>query len=943
MSNKKVTSTGLGLASVMLLNSFLGTEVVLANDNIDSNTVISNEGVFRDPNASILIPKNPDIYKSDMTKNPDKHIMDSSGRYTSLEEILSSEGFDLSKLESKSAKPLEIEGFSLAYKLCHEVAEDSGKGFEHRRGTGGVPLPTHMLEFTFFTDMNGYDEYSNPAGHKLKPVKLPYRLYKSETGIDSDKSFNTPRAYVRYIGRTMNHFAKYQEEMAEKPTNKYDDKGNRQTISYKFVGLLKRNMSANSPNIEQIFDHPDTSGNPYNAGLNQYFRDSYLESVQDKPFKWSTGVHRCVFDAEKVAKVTDAEFRHVYDKYKKENPSKILYDSDYRPFNTIHYGQYYATHDALFEGTLYSTMLKEQITKPGGTAGDVQGNLKWKLKRDNPLEDSNIHVTADNFKKTGTHFATRQLYIDVKVNGEPHIERNKRVKEHSVAERDSSLNFVAEYEYTNFWRLVCGMTSCWKVPDWSKGDTFKAEHEFTIATDFKRFIETTNGSSVLPEEDFETTDVKSIRPIKDLNRVTKWIVGEDYYMESLKNQNEIVHGSNDEKPDSIIVTQFFERTTIEDEYMDKQHMVTQTTLPIVVDELNYEVKVPFGSETMEKAFRPQGMFGFYHPIDSDIYLVSPQDTTTDKHDMNPDVDVADKGVLNSHLNDITKLNDERINLDELDQYQRSTDYRGLGTQMIPFAQSSMSGGKATFQTDVQSLSRHTGYIANFSMFNNIREKYRSSKQPIDLSKEIATIKEHHISMYEQDLDYEFLDEVMYTDNDFDERKLQRYYLPLEVDSPIVPQEEHRHYTHIYDIGLNDGGVGFNRIYEYDMYLLGVDSGNNVGFLINETGEHKNLISTSSNDESNPENKYKHVKEYVIEATEISKYAEKEGLRDNLPKIFRMRAIDRDYMGERKESEEYKINTNNDEFLEEFNETLKKREERYKDGRENLDKNYKKKD
>lgn len=942
MSTNKFTSTGVGLASVLLLSSLLNTETVLANDNIDSNTVTSKEGVFNNPNASILVPKDPSKYKEDRDNNPSKNILDVNGNYSSLEEILSSEGFDITKLKTMQAKPLEIEGFTLSYKLCHEVAENSSQGIEHRRGSSGVPVPNSFLEFTFFTNTVNYGTSGNLGGHKLKPVRMPYSLYNNE------ESTSTPRAFVRHIGRTMNQYAKYQEQFGTIPTNKFDSNGNNIPLAVKYVGLLKRNTGEYTQNTLERYESPYSS-NLLNLDTNlmSLFSDSYLNSANSKPFNWGMGVHRCVYDDEKVNELDPQEhnnFLSPYNQNKNKNPNEIIYDSNTkRPLNTLHYGQYYNTHTTLFSGTLYSTMIEEQVKQPGGTAGDVQGNLQWKLKRDDPLKDSNIHVKADNFKKTGTHFATRELYIDVKVNGEPHIERNKRVKEHSVAERDSSLNFVAEYEYTNFWRLVCGMTSCWKVPDWSRGDTFKAEHEFTIATDFKRFIETTNGSTVLPEEDFETTDVKAILPLSDLNNVTKWIVGEDYYMESLRNQNEIINGSNDEKPDAITVTQFFERTTIEDEYMDKQHLVTQTTLPIVVDELDYKVEVPFGSETMEKAFRPQGMFGFYHPIDSDIYLVSPQDTTTDKHDMNPDVDVADKGVLNSHLNDITKLNDERINLDELDQYQRSTDYRGLGTQMIPFAQSSMSGGKATFQTDVQSLSRHTGYIANFSMFNKIREKYRSSKQPIDLSKEIATIKEHHISMYEQDLDYKFLDEVMYTDNDFDERKLQRYYLPLEVDSPIVPQEEHRHYTHIYDIGLNDGGVGFNRIYEYDMYLLGVDSGNNVGFLINETGEHKNLISTSSNDESNPENKYKHVKEYVIEATEISKYAEKEGLRDNLPKIFRMRAIDRDYMGERKESEEYKINTNNDEFLEEFNETLKKREERYKDGRENLDKNYKKKD
>lgn len=597
-----------------------------------------------------------------------------------------------------------------------------------------------------------------------------------------------------------------------------------------------------------------------------------------------------------------------YEKVTKKNLKGVnqeLYVYDILNGSSGHY-ELQASHRVLFKGILTADI---PMIKEGGkysSSGDIAMTVDWKMYRISPDQPTMMEAKVVSSKSQGSHFRKKGLTSWVELNKSPEeiakqikqlkgtpkgntftwgkvdkfttpkdVEVKSKLKTEEVVDVDNppnTLTIGGYYNYTNHWYWVCGLTSCWKVPDWDYEQRYLFHKTIPIALDFQKFYE----YDVLSE----VNEAKTHPYVKGKVEGTHFQIGERFVIDTTSFYDATHKGNiltaDKARKQGIKVTEYLETVLLDGErdengtIKDRHNLYTQTTLPIKPKGLSYSSAVPFGTaQKLDKAEVKEGMFGFYHPKD------------------------VDEAMKSHTKNDITKFGDERVNKDELEQIERAN---SKGDFMIPFAQVTKASNKATFETDYTSVSKNTGFATIFERFKDVRANYAANKPPLPNTKHLSEMVAEHKTEFTKFGKEKFKDKVMYSEITtpekgikYDREKLMRYYTPLEDDTTVTvvdtkkggEVEEHEHYVHLYDIGLNHGGIGYTQYYTVGTYLTGIDGGENGGYLITQT---ESVPTSTAN--------LPFQKSFKISASEKASLASKNDEFTN--KIFGIRVTKRDF-------------------------------------------------
>ncbi|MFZ7947179.1 MULTISPECIES: hypothetical protein [Bacillaceae] len=401
----------------------------------------------------------------------------------------------------------------------------------------------------------------------------------------------------------------------------------------------------------------------------------------------------------------------------------------------------------------------------GMTPGRADGIAYWELRRNDQSRASDVAV-SNQFNVTGKHYAVRNEKHQIDFAGR-FIEQKRPIEDAEAGMRvkGEPYKYGFSYEYTNFYydHYICVEQQgkdCFKwqfkerTPAWELGKTFAVMDTFTI--------------------DHRQGDTLSLPTLEDaLNQ--KLLVGqEDRWNGTAK----------------LSRNDFFERwrKAENSRYQSEYVLKTQSTIPVSVGGLIYEVSLPSGLQ-LSPAFHPmkrQLSAGYFFP---------------------PDID-------DSLKND----------------YRNTTSYTEY-KYMFPLQQSIMndrggSGNTRSFNMDYVGdfffMGKHTGYVVGYPNAKAVKDAILANKESPSFSQMANEGKTKLFLNFKHETGYSLEDDVLYTDTDSktNRNKLQRYLLPVSADSILHPGEKYQNHYILSNMGLSDVSIRFNQSFQFERYLFG---------------------------------------------------------------------------------------------------------------------------
>lgn len=436
--------------------------------------------------------------------------------------------------------------------------------------------------------------------------------------------------------------------------------------------------------------------------------------------------------------------------------------------------------------------------------GSASGKAFWELTRNNVNESSSVYVES-NFESNGDHYAIRNKKHSIDFAGKT-IEKEGPIT--SIANGQSvkgeSFDYKFQYEYTNYYRKN------YECVEIQGEDCFKWEfiNETPVWDKGKTF--TLFGSIPI---DHMQGDINKRNSLEEaLNK--KWLVGrEDKWDYSQKTSK-----------DYYEQWKFGENNETKSEYILK----TQSTLPITPGELIYEVELPSDEHKKHSfnPFRKELSFGYYFPVDVDDSL---------KEDYNNNTSYTD------------------------------FDY-AFPLQQSLMDDNGLSGSSRTFlmeyATDLFFMSKHTGFISGYSYVDQLKDSHINQKELPSFNTLVEKGTNKLISDFESLTKHDFKDKVLYTANDAEFKKLQRYILPVSPDSPLKPKVNYKNHVVIENMGLNDGVIEYNQAYQFEHYLFG--SGHDDVWVIEQVDSRTKLKPSDSSLINTVNIEYKDIKSIITE-------------------------------------------------------------------------------
>lgn len=522
------------------------------------------------------------------------------------------------------------------------------------------------------------------------------------------------------------------------------------------------------------FDSPLTNGEKVRAGLpDDEFWDMETNIIDASYLKipdYITSINQVEFelihkpahaqDPKKVKNPDGTRGLQIIDNYKGTGERRLRVPVVTSPAIAKQNGIIYSVSDRVYR---YDTKIIFRINfkvgkEPQPTNGQVEGKVFWELRRPSPNDNSQVFVES-NFQITSTHYATRNIKHSVHFDGKQTQNSGQPIKLNAdgLAVKGTPLVYSFSYEYTDYpIGTVCSDSgeeiSCWwdSSPDWSRGNKVVISDSLMI--------------------DHKQGEVVQGNRIEDL--LKGYSVGkEDIWHYPTKKRNE-----------------YFEewRKSSNNQVKSNYELTTQTTLPITLGQLIYEVKLPSG-EHEKWNFQPlkkEMSSGFYYPADIDDSLK--------------------------------------------DDYSNNTKYSGYPFA-FPLQQSLMQdkgtrSGKRTYEweyvTDMFFESAATGFVVGIPYANYMKNFITNGIAKPSYQVLMEEGKKKIAEEFTKATGQKFLDDVMYTFSEEDFGKLQTYKIPVTADSPLQPNKTYKNHIVLENMGLNDLTFRFDQTFLFKHYLFG---------------------------------------------------------------------------------------------------------------------------
>ncbi|RST60203.1 hypothetical protein D5F11_009095 [Siminovitchia terrae] len=449
--------------------------------------------------------------------------------------------------------------------------------------------------------------------------------------------------------------------------------------------------------------------------------------------------------------------------------------------------------------------------------GTSTGEAYWELQRTNPNAPSELYAYSAFEVPYEKHVAVRNEEHTVTIASK-HVRQKGPIQFHMNAQeaKGVSMKYGFGYEYTNKeigW--VCTGSGEEQTCEYDSSPDWRAAEEFNLA-----------GSIPVDHKQGDTIRKDTIEDVV----AEKFVVGrQDLWNDSSKT-SKVFHEEWSKASSNTNKSRY--------------ELKTQSTLPILPGDLEYQVEVPSDAhkDAGYRVLRSVLTNGHYYPVDVDDSLKAEYANNTGE----PGYDYA------------------------------------IPLQQSVMNDKGMSGNKRKFdwkyETDLFFTTKHTGFQTGYgyaadvknSVVNNVSLPSHSSlmSQGRNLSEAAFANKVGEV----------YKDDILYTNqNEFD--KLKRYMIPVDPDSPLEPMQEYKNHTILKNMGLSDLKVEFDQTFTFERFLFG--SGADDVFYIEQVDTRQGIGSMEN------------VHTILIPYEEVKELAQMK-MNRTTTKMHKLRFADRDF-------------------------------------------------
>lgn len=422
----------------------------------------------------------------------------------------------------------------------------------------------------------------------------------------------------------------------------------------------------------------------------------------------------------------------------------------------------------------------------GSTPGMAKGYFLWELRRVDPDQPSKVY-TENQFEIVGKHYAVRNINNEVMSTGVFNEKSDKPMALllDSESVKGKNVHFNYSYEYTNHYKLnySCSDQQGSDCFEWTYKDTTPVwENSYKKIFNAKQVFGDKMSLLVNPSYG-KTFEVSGAKQLEKISGNEDLIVGKKKEINMDKTKNELTF-------DKTYYEKFQQSRVSESD--DYTSLKTQSWINISPGSIEYSVELP--SDAHKKSSfnfnRRNGSNGYYYAVDVDKSLQSIYRNETPYAYSNYAFPLqweklTDQGLRgNERVYDLTFASD----------YFFVGKYTGI-VQTIPYTQYLQ-------QSQIKGTSIPSSSQINKKLLSEANQYYqKQTGEPFGDSFLKTTVKE--------------------SDGLYGSRKaLQRYYIPIESDSPLKSKRIYENMILLQKMGLNDVTLLFGQRFEYDRYLMG---------------------------------------------------------------------------------------------------------------------------
>lgn len=447
----------------------------------------------------------------------------------------------------------------------------------------------------------------------------------------------------------------------------------------------------------------------------------------------------------------------------------------------------------------YVTATFDVYWQDNSPQGSVDGQTYWELRRTDENKASDVavysqynipyssHVGVRNIRHTVTAGSTTKTYTE---NTEKKPKRGK----HSYSQppaieftvngqqvKNKTLSYSFEYEYTNKeigWVCVSRGKYGCRRWKWDDNPDWRAVRTFRLS-----------GSMPVDHRQGETEKWTKLDDV--LNK--KWIVGRKDTWNGGSKSSKTYYEQWKRASGNNVKTSY--------------NLKTQSYLPILQGALEYQVELPSGKhkESSFDPLRKEWSYGYFFPADIDDSLKS---------------DYRNRSEYTAY--------DYAFPLQQ--SVMKDNGLKGLNRSFT-----------VDFTTDIFLMSENTGLIVGVPYANAVKDRVKNGQSLPSVSSYITQAASKLESRYESATGQDYRDNpVTSSASDLDE--MQRYYLPINSTSDLLPGNKYKNHIVYKNMGLSDAIFEFDQTFRFDHYLFG--SPKDDAWIVEQVAERINMKNLS---------------------------------------------------------------------------------------------------
>lgn len=467
-------------------------------------------------------------------------------------------------------------------------------------------------------------------------------------------------------------------------------------------------------------------------------------------------------------------------------PSKFLNPNTPEGQQNLQFGYTKGLHSVYFKDTRYWNDGHIKCNRPGEKAyaynnneffvtatfqtewvdnepeGSITGKTYWELERKDKSAPSVVAVHSEYKVPYEQHVGVRNIKHSVQL-GSKSVTKNTdgSIGFDVNAQSVKNKNLTYSFSYEYTNKEIGWVCVAWDEEGNCSSYIWNSRPDW-------RAVQTFNISGSIPV-DHRQLETEKWSKLDEVLKV-KWIVGRQDTWKGTSKQSRT----------------YYETWKRAEEVPSEFDLNTQTYLPILQGALTYEVELPSGKHK-EGSFNPlrrEWSHGYFFPADVDDSLK--------------------------------------------DDYRNRSEYSyeyAFPLQQSVMKNNGMQGNKRSFTvdftTDLFLMSEHTGFIVGVPYAEAVKQSIISNSSLPSVDTYVRQGESKLESRYEQATGQNYRDNTLHTDLE----RIQRYYLPIDSSSTLLPGNTYTNHIVYKNMGLSDAVFEFDQTFSYQHYLFGTPKDN----------------------------------------------------------------------------------------------------------------------